>query len=117
VKYKDRNQKLFLEDMLLASAKILEYTVNYKDYDDFIADIKTIEAVQYNLIVIGEASKNIPDEIKEELKELIPFEEIAGLRNRLAHDYLGLDICIIWDIIEFDIPKLKKALEKIINKL
>lgn len=110
--YKKRDSKLFLEDILDASNNILAYTKNYK-CEDFFADKRTIDAVEYNLIVIGEASKYIPEEIKEELKD-ISFEEIAGLRNRLAHDYLGIDLSIIWAIVEFDIPKLKKVIENIL---
>ena len=100
--------------MRTASDKILDYTNDCNNYDDFSNDIKTIEAVLYNLIVIGEASKNIPYEIKRKLKKLIPFKEISGLRNRLAHDYLGIDLCIILEIVKADIPKLKEALEKIL---
>jgi len=111
--YKNRNYKLFLKDILDSSNKILEYTKNYNK-ESFLADIKTTEAVEYNLILIGEASKFIPDNIKSDFMD-IPFEEIAGLRNRLAHDYLGIDLNIIWAIVETDIPKLKTALEKIIQ--
>lgn len=113
--YKERDYKLFLVDMIEASDKILEYTKNCKDYHNFIAEIKIVDAVQYNLLVIGEAAKYIPDNVKEELQKIIPFKEISGLRNRLAHDYLGLDLCIIWDIVEFDIPKLKNAIKKFLK--
>lgn len=108
--YKNRNYKLFLRDILDSANKILEYTKDYNE-ENFYADTKTLEAVEYNLVIIGEASKFIPENAKEHLKD-IPFEEIAGLRNRLAHDYLGIDLNIIWSIIENDIPHLKFVLEK-----
>ena len=110
--YKNRDYKLFLKDILESVNKILEYTKNY-EYEDFFADLKTIEAVEYNLIIIGEASKFISEKIKEDLSDT-PFEEISGLRNRLAHDYLGIDLNIIWTIVKVDIPKLKLNLEKIL---
>lgn len=107
--YKNRNYKLFLKDILDSANKILEYTKGYNK-ESFYADSKTLEAVEYNLVIIGEASKFIPEQAKEDLKD-IPFEEISGLRNRLAHDYLGIDLNIIWTIVEIDIPKLKTAIE------
>ncbi len=111
--YRNRDYKLFLKDILEACNNILEHTKNYS-CEDFFADKKTIDAVDYNLIVIGEAAKYIPDDIKEKLKD-IPFEEIAGLRNRLAHDYLGIDLSIIFAIVEYDIPQLQKTIQKLID--
>lgn len=113
--YKDRNNRLLFEDMLTSSDKIIEYTKTFKSFSDFVTDLKATEAVQYNLIIIGEASKNISDEVKEKFRNIIPFEEISGLRNRLVHDYLGTDYSLIWEIVASDIPKLKEALETILD--
>ena len=108
--YKNRDPHLFLQDIYQAAQSIINYTENI-EYTDFIVDKKTFEAVCYNLIVIGEASKHIPEALKKQLKE-VPFDEILGLRNRLAHDYLGIDNSILWSIINHDIPDLKQHLEK-----
>ncbi len=69
-----------------------------------------------SLEIIGEVVKKLPKEIKERNKN-IPWKEIAGMRDKLIHDYFGVDYEIIWLTIKEDIPYLKKEIEKILNEI
>lgn len=100
-----------MEDIRIAIGRIEEY-VNGMTADNFYADYKTIDAVVKNLTVIGEAAKNIPEEIKQAHQE-IPWEEIAGMRNKVVHEYFGVDEEILWETIKNDLPVFKKQISKI----
>jgi len=79
--------------MLECIDKIENYTKGF-DFEDFAATPMVIDAVVRNIEIIGEASKNVPDEIKEKYQQL-PWREMAGIRNRIVHEYFGVDISII----------------------
>ena len=78
-------------------------------------DYKTVDAVIRNFEVIGEASKNLPGELKEKYDE-VPWQEMYLLRNRVTHEYFGVDYEIIWDIAKNYLPENKSQIENIINK-
>ncbi len=71
-----------------------------------------IDAVIRNLELIGEASKNIPSNIKKKFSN-VPWSEMVGLRNLATHGYFRLDLTIIWDIITKDIPENKQSIQKL----
>ncbi len=96
--------KLFLADMLEASGKIVLSTTGMNSAG-FQADSRTVDAVVRNLEIIGEAAQSIPIEIKQ-LKPAIDWAAIKGLRNRIAHEYFGLSLAIIWAIVSQDVPVL-----------
>ncbi|MEO8513292.1 MAG: DUF86 domain-containing protein [Ignavibacteria bacterium] len=91
--------------------KILEYTNNLS-YEEFNKDYKTYDAVLRNIEIIGEAVKNIPDDIREKYN-FIEWKKIAGLRDIVIHDHFGVNEEIIWDIVQNKIPELKESLNKI----
>ena len=105
--------KLFVEDVLESITLIENYTENM-DFEDFRADRKTIDAVVRNFEIIGEASKSIPDEIKEKY-ENVDWKGIIGLRNRIAHEYFGISTAIIWHILKEELPPLKPIMEQILE--
>jgi len=106
-----RSAKLYITDIVDSIRKIELYTKDLT-FDKFAKDDKTVDAVIRNLFVIGEAVKNIPKEIKDEYKD-IPWVKIAGMRNRIVHEYFGLSESILWKTIEDDIPEFKKQIRKI----
>lgn len=72
-------------------------------YDEFVKDVKTQDAVIRNLEVIGEAVKNVSDDIKEKYND-IPWKSIAGMRDKLIHEYWGVSFSIVWETIKSDFP-------------
>lgn len=104
---------MYLEDIQTAMARISEYIMGC-GFTDFKKDYKTVDAVIRNFEIIGEASKNIPVEIKEKYNE-VPWDEMYLLRNKVSHDYFGVDYEIIWDIAINYIPLNKLQIDKIIE--
>lgn len=94
----DRDHKLLLEDILDAGEKIKEYTNNLS-YDDFMNSDLTKDAVARNFEVIGEAASKIPEYIKHQYPN-VEWKRIIGLRNRIVHEYFGVDYQIVWEIIQ-----------------
>ena len=111
----ERDLCLFLNDMLEAISRIEEYTEGY-DFEDFINDRKTVDAVLRNLEIIGEASRYVPDEIRSTYLN-VPWRRVIGLRNVVIHHYFGVDLGIVWTIIRLQLPELKESVEKIIKEL
>jgi len=107
-----RTPKLLLEDIIESAEKILQYTKSIS-FEEFSKDNKTVDAVIRNFEIIGEASNLLPDEIKEKYSE-IDWHRIRGFRNRIVHDYFGVDLQIIWKIIFDQIPGLITEISKII---
>ena len=103
-----RSIRLYLGDIIVSGNKVLRYTQDM-NYQEFIADEKTYDAVMMNLLIIGEAVKNLPTEIKEDYPD-IEWRKIAGLRDILAHAYFSLDDDILWDVV---INKIYPLLESI----
>ncbi len=104
-----RDASLFLDDILDACRKIRRYTVNLTP-EQFRSDDKTIDAVVRNLEVIGEAAKKLPDEFRDQIRD-VEWHRIAGLRDILIHEYFGIDVEIIWDIVQNKVPALELAAE------
>lgn len=77
--------------------------------DTFLLDRKTVRAVELNVIIVGEASKGIPSEIREAFP-LIPWSLMRGMRNRLMHGYHAVDEVLMWKTVQNDLPPLKQQL-------
>jgi uncharacterized protein with HEPN domain len=110
-----RDANLLLSDILDAVGKIKKYTLNLT-YETFIEDSKTLDAVIRNFEIIGEAANRLPDEFKDKY-ELVDWFRIIGFRNRIVHDYMGVDYKIVWTIIEKDIDKLSAEIGSISRSL
>ncbi len=108
-----RDLILLLEDMLESALKIKRYTTNH-DYESFINDEKTIDAVVRNFEIIGEAANRIDPDYRTVTAE-IEWKRIRGFRNRIVHDYFGIDYEIVWTIVENDIEELIDQIEKLIK--
>ena len=106
-----RDPELLLEDVTVSIEKIERY-IHSITIVAFKADEKTVDAVVRNLEIIGEAVRQIPSEFKEKHSN-VSWNQIAGLRNRIVHDYFGLDLEMIWYIVTSDLPELKKKIGEI----
>lgn len=104
-----RDYKVFLEDIQESISKIQAYTANLS-FAELKLDNKTLDAVVRNLEIIGEAVKNIPENIRIQYAS-IEWKKISGLRDMLIHEYFGIDAAIIWDIIQNKLPALQKELK------
>ena len=91
-----------------AIEKIASY-VDAMTFTDFQSDTRTVDAVVHNLLVIGEAARCLPASIKENHPD-IDWIAINGLRNRIAHEYFGLSLSVIWEIVQRDLPRLQQQL-------
>lgn len=83
--------------------------------DDFLSDEILKRAVIRSLEIIGEASKKIPAEFKEKW-QTVQWKNMAGMRDRLIHDYMGVNYTIVWDVIKNKIPDLYTQISEVINK-
>jgi len=109
-----RDTILLLEDMLQSAKRIKRYTENL-DLNSFMLDDKTIDAVVRNFEVIGEAANRIDPDFRDRNPE-IEWKRIRGFRNRIVHDYFGIDYEIVWSIIESYLDELIDWLETIIEE-
>ena len=109
-----RTPGLLLEDIQESAEKILEYIENMS-FEEFSKDNKTIDAVIRNFEIIGEASNLLPDKIKDKYPE-IEWHRIRGFRNRVVHDYFGVDLQIVWKITSDQIPSLISEITSAIQR-
>jgi uncharacterized protein with HEPN domain len=109
-----RSWLLFLRDIAEAAEKVVRYTEGM-DLTSFVKNEMAYDAVLRNLEVVGEASKNIPDEVRTRFPE-VPWREMAGLRDVLAHAYFGLDEAVLWDIVRNKIPPLLSRVDHILRQ-
>ncbi len=113
MKKNERSYLMYLEDIQLAMSRIDEY-IEHLTFIKFKQDYKTVDAVIRNFEIIGEASKNLPTEFKEKHIE-IPWAEMYLLRNKVSHEYFGIDYEIIWDVALNYIPLNKIQINKILE--
>jgi len=109
-----RDYKLYLDDIIKATKRIEKYT-NGLTLKRLKKDDLTTDGVVRNLEIIGEAVKNIPAGVKDSYPD-IEWKKIAGLRDILAHEYFGIDLEILWDIIKNKLPDFKKKIARLLKK-
>lgn len=108
-----RSSDLLLLDMKEAAEKILKYTQGLS-FEGFLADDKTIDAVVRNFEIIGEASLRIDEDFRLENPQ-IEWKKLRGFRNRIVHDYFGIDYEIVWSILTQDLEELVFQLDQLLN--
>jgi|SRR3989344_1917318 len=106
-----RGIKLYIQDINDSIARIGNY-IKDLTFDEFVKDDKTIDAVIRNLFVIGEAVRNIPEEVKLKNSD-IPWDEIIGMRNKIIHEYFGVEEDILWKTIKEDLPEFKEKISRL----
>ena len=105
--------EIFLNDILDAIEKIFNF-IEGMDYEAFLIDEKTREAVARKIEIIGEAAKNLPSEIREKYAN-IDWKGIIGMRIKLSHEYFGISWSMVWETIQKDLSQLKDDILKILN--
>jgi uncharacterized protein with HEPN domain len=110
-----RSLDLYLEDIIEAIRKIRSYT-SPLSFEEFCADERTVDAVIRNLIVIGEAVKNIPEDTRQ-MEPGIEWRKIAGLRDFAAHAYFNVSNQIVWDVVQTKLLPLNEAAARILNEI
>ena len=99
-----RDERVYLLHVLDAIDAILEYTADGRDA--FFADRKTQDAVIRNVEIIGQAVKGLSDRTRA-LQPDVPWRQIAGMRDKLIHEYFGVDLALVWDVVERELPALR----------
>ena len=102
----------YLADIMRAIELIKEFTSTISLYSDYVKDLKTQSAVERQLGIIGEAVKNLPKEMTNKYP-YIPWKDIVGTRDKVIHQYFDVDLDILWEVIEKNIPDLKQNILKI----
>ncbi len=108
-----RDYRLYLDDIETSCTKILEYTKGMT-FDGFVQDAKSFDAVVFNLEVIGEAAKHIPESMRVRYPDA-DWQRIAGLRDIIAHGYFGLNRQVLWDIVQNGVPELLREVREILQ--
>ena len=110
-----RSVSLLIQDICEAMEKINRYREGL-DHDRFISDEKTVDAVVRNLEIMGEAANRLPKDFLDEHRE-IEWNKMAGLRHRIVHEYFGIDLEIIWSILENDLPVFWSSLQDLRQRI
>jgi len=107
-----RDYRLYVKDILDA-AEAIEQFVEGMDFEQFKADDKTTSAVIRKFEIIGEAAKHVPDVIRDKYAT-VPWKEMAGMRDKLIHFYMGVKYELVWQTIKDVLTQIKPVLRKII---
>jgi uncharacterized protein with HEPN domain len=109
----ERGEALFLADIVEAADSVAAFLTN-RTRDEFVDDDALRSAVLYKLIVIGEAARRLSIELRARHAE-IPWPDLSGLRNRVAHGYFAVDWTIVWDTATQDLTKLRDQVAAILD--
>ena len=111
---KNRDYQDYLQD-ILDSINDIEDFVENMTFEDFVKDRKTINAVVRSIEIIGEATKNLPNPVRSKYSS-VPWKKMAGMRDRLIHEYFGVDLEILWKAIKKEIPSVAPEIKQILKQ-
>lgn len=105
-----KDDRAYLSHIRDALKRIIEYTASFADREDFLSDTRTQDAVIRNLEIIGEAAKHVSPKQQKAATD-IPWKLMAGMRDKLIHDYLGVDLDLVWEVVVQQVPDLKRRID------
>jgi uncharacterized protein with HEPN domain len=108
-----RDWRLYADDIIESCGKIRRFIAGMT-YEAFVADERTLDAVIWNIEVIGEAAKKLPDEVIAQAPE-VEWRKIRGMRNVLAHAYFGLDTKVVWNTATTKLDEFEAAVQKLLK--
>lgn len=108
-----RREAAFLGDILTEADLILKHMAGCSE-EQFMADPILSRAVLHSLMIMGEAANRVPEDFREKYRGALPWRELAGLRNRIVHDYPGIDLELVWDLVQNRLGKLREQVAAII---
>lgn len=109
-----RDERTYLLHAIEAIDAILSYTREGREA--FYADGKTRDAVVRNIEIIGQAAKGVSDATRA-LEPDVPWRQMAGMRDKLIHEYFGVDLALVWDVVERDLPNVRPKLQELVRRL
>lgn len=104
--------QVYLDDIQESIERIESYKENIPDFDSFLDDVIRQDAIFRRLEIIGEATKNLPEEVREKHAE-VPWQQVAGMRDVLIHEYSNISLDTVWDVINNHLDPLKEAVKEI----
>ncbi|MGB9842726.1 MAG: DUF86 domain-containing protein [Caldisericia bacterium] len=110
-----RSAELYIKDIIEYMERAENHILGFT-YSQFLDDIKTCDAIIRCIEVIGEAAKNIPEDIKNKFN-MVPWRDIAGMRDKIIHGYFSIDFEEVWLTVKEDIPKIKPLIKKVLDDL
>lgn len=110
---REDRSKAFLADIVEAARRATSYVAGMT-YSEFLQDLKTQDAVVRNIEIIGEAVKRLPESVRVQAAD-IPWTSIAGMRDKLIHHYFGVNLDIVWSVIQEDLPALLDAVDHLLS--
>lgn len=112
---KERDYGSYIEDIIEHMIYAEEF-VKDLTFEEFVNDKKTILSVTKCIEVVGEATKHVPDSVREKYPE-IPWKDMAGIRDRLVHGYFKVNLEIVWMTVTQEFPELRPKMEKVLNNI
>jgi uncharacterized protein with HEPN domain len=110
-----KDPSVFIKHIIDSIEKIEDF-INNRTKEDFLEDVQLQDATIRRIEIIGEASKNIPEDFKRQYPD-VPWSEMARTRDKLIHGYFGVDLELTWDIIQHDLSELKEQMNQILEEL